>query len=152
MSPRRAVRLIRRKKWWVVVLAAVLWLAREYPDRLPWLKTASNKPVAGQSEATAWRSGQMIQVHGTVIKLLPLDNQGSRHQRWLMRVPGRQKSLLVAHNIDLAPMVPLRSGDSLSLYGQFEDNAKGGIVHWTHHDPAGRHAHGWIEHRGKKYQ
>ncbi len=99
----------------------------------------------------AWRSGQMVQFGGKVYKLLPTDNRGSRHQRWLMQVPGREKTILVAHNIDLAPPVPIEPGDHLIVYGQYEANKKGGVVHWTHKDPKNRRAGGWIKHEGKQY-
>jgi hypothetical protein len=31
-------------------------------------------------------------------------------------------------------------------------NAQGGMVHWTHHDPEGRHVAGWLKHNGRIYQ
>ena len=61
-------------------------------------------------------------------------------------------TVLIVHNIDLAPRVPLQVGDSVSLRGDYVWNDRGGLVHWTHHDPAGRHIPGWIEHRGRRYQ
>ena len=33
-----------------------------------------------------------------------------------------------------------------------EWNEQGGIIHWTHHDPDGRHLPGWIKHNGRTYQ
>ena len=80
------------------------------------------------------------------------DLKGSRHQRFLLRLSNDQ-TLLVAHNIDLAPRIDgLRVGDSVSFYGEYEWNDEGGVIHWTHHDPAGRHADGWLRHEGRMYQ
>lgn len=95
-------------------------------------------------------SGFMTTVEGTVAKLLPDDREGSRHQRFLLRVEGAPRSLLVAHNIDLAERVPVERGDRLRLRGQFEWNEKGGVLHWTHRDPEGRHPGGWIEIEGRR--
>ncbi len=97
----------------------------------------SNRQVAGQ---------------GTVVKLLADDNDGSRHQRFIVRLDSGQ-TLLMSHNIDLAPRIDaLRAGDTVAFYGEYEWNPKGGVIHWTHHDPQGRHPAGWIRHDGRTYQ
>jgi hypothetical protein len=95
-----------------------------------------------------------IQVGGSgeVIIILPDDNQGSRHQRFIIELNSGQ-TLLIAHNIDIAPIITdLNLGDLINFYGEYEWNSKGGVVHWTHHDPSGSHESGWINHGGKLYQ
>ena len=54
--------------------------------------------------------------------------------------------------IDLAKRVPVERGDTIEFRGEYEWNEKGGVVHWTHHDPQDRHDHGWIEFEGRRYQ
>ena len=97
------------------------------------------------------RSATQVRGAGTVIRVLSDDNDGSRHQRFILRIASGE-SLLIAHNIDLAPRVAgLKVGDTVSFYGEYEWNDRGGVIHWTHDDPQGRHVTGWIEHNGKRY-
>lgn len=98
------------------------------------------------------RSNQQVEGQGTVIKLLADDNRGSRHQRFVIRLPSGQ-TVLIAHNIDLAAKIEnLQLGDLLAFFGEYEWSEKGGTVHWTHRDPARRHADGWLKHNGAIYQ
>ena len=98
------------------------------------------------------RSDLQIEGEGTVLKLLADDNRGSRHQRFIIRLDSGQ-TLLVAHNIDLAPKIEnLKVGDKISFLGEYEWNNKGGTLHWTHRDPRGRHVAGWIKHAERVYQ
>lgn len=99
-----------------------------------------------QRQSKVW-----VEVQGNAVRLLPDDNDGSRHQRFILKIASG-RTLLVAHNIDLAPRVPLSANDALSLRGRYEWNEKGGVLHWTHHDPNGRIAGGWIEYQGKRYE
>ncbi len=88
-----------------------------------------------------------------VVKILPDDNKGSRHQRFLVKAYDESMpTILVAHNIDLSPRVPLDLGDEILIRGRYEYNEKGGVLHWTHHDPNGYIKGGWIMHNGKRYQ
>lgn len=96
-------------------------------------------------------SGVMLEAAGVVVKLLPDDNEGDRHQRFIIKLPSG-RTVLVAHNIDLAPYVPLEELDIVEIKGQFEWNDRGGVLHWTHHDPGGWHEDGWIRHEGSIYQ
>ncbi len=99
----------------------------------------------------AQRSDLWIEAGGRVQRVLADDSEGSRHQRFIVRLPN-DHTVLIAHNIDLAQRVPLKAGDPVSFYGEYEWNDRGGVVHWTHHDPRGRRDGGWIEHKGTVYR
>ncbi|GGP86492.1 DUF3465 domain-containing protein [Shewanella ulleungensis] len=89
---------------------------------------------------------------GEVIKVLADDLKGSRHQRFILKIASGT-TLLVAHNIDLAPRINgLNVGDSVEFHGVYEFNNKVGVIHWTHHDPRGQHPGGWLKHNGNVYQ
>ena len=118
----------------------------------------SNRPAKGDADAQIEHafanrlSDLQVRVAGRVERLLPDDREGSRHQRFILRLASG-RTLLVAHNIDLAPRVDgLQKGDRLELYGEYEWNRQGGVIHWTHRDPRGNHAHGWIKHQGRRYE
>lgn len=97
-------------------------------------------------------SDVQVEGQGKVIRLLSDDVSGSRHQRFIVRLASGQ-TLLISHNIDIAPRVAgLKVGDTVRFYGEYIWNAKGGLIHWTHHDPQGRHVAGWIIHNGKTYK
>jgi Protein of unknown function (DUF3465). len=55
---------------------------------------------------------------------LPDDEQGSRHQRFILRLASG-RTLLVAHNIDLAPRIDgLQVGDQVAFSGEYIGIAK----------------------------
>ena len=98
------------------------------------------------------QSNFFVESKGRVIKILPDDLKGSRHQRFILELPHGQ-TILVAHNIDIAPRVnDLNIGDEVYFFGEYEHNSQGGVVHWTHHDPQYKKVGGWLEHKGMKYQ
>ncbi len=107
---------------------------------------ASNNPSAFDSKIEqAYKNRQsdvQVQGLGKVIRILPDDNKGSRHQRFILKLANGQ-TLLIAHNIDLAAKITsLSTGDQVESFGANEWNNKGGVVHRTHHDPRGRHVGG----------
>ena len=97
------------------------------------------------------RSGVWVEVDGRVTRLLADDNEGSRHQRFIIALDSGH-TVLVAHNIDLASRVPLQQDSSVRLRGRYEWNDRGGVIHWTHHDPDGSSAGGWVRHGDTVYR
>ena len=120
------------------------------------VRETSNEVQAGLEQIeTAFQNRQsdvQVLAEGVVDRIISDDNEGSRHQRFIVELASGH-TVLIAHNIDLAPRVDaLREGDAVKFYGEYEWNPQGGVIHWTHHDPAGRHKGGWIEHDGKRYE
>lgn len=98
------------------------------------------------------QSNVQVKGNGIVTRILSDDNQGSKHQKFILKLPSGH-TILIAHNIDLAPRINAISvGDIVQFYGEYEWNKKGGVVHWTHRDPNRRHIGGWLRHNGKVYQ
>ncbi|MDH3612028.1 MAG: DUF3465 domain-containing protein [Gammaproteobacteria bacterium] len=121
---------------------------------IPDLPTSNARPISAQPSPRSeqWRSGQQVRGSGMVIRILSDDNEGDRHQRFILELSSG-RTLLVAHNIDLAQRISsLSTGDTVAFYGEFETSAQGGVIHWTHHDPNGRHVAGWLDHEGRRYQ
>lgn len=120
-----------------------------------WLRDTANNSNSDQVLAVAFGNRQSdIQVKGggKVTRILADDNDGNRHQRFIVQLASGQ-TLLIAHNIDLATRVsPLEIGDHIEFNGEYEWNSRGGVIHWTHHDPQGIHVSGWLKHDGNIYQ
>ncbi len=58
----------------------------------------------------------------------------------------------VIDNVTIAPRVPARPGDSVTVAGELiHPRGQPPIVHWTHHDPAHRHPDGFVALNGRVY-
>ncbi len=112
-------------------------------------ETAGETKIVEAYEAR--RSDLIVQASAKVIALLPDDTTGIQHQKMLLKLPSGL-TLKLAHNIDLADRVPAKRGDTVEFRGEYEYTEKGGVIHWTHHDPRGRHEGGWIKWNGKTYE
>jgi len=140
-----------------LVLAAVYFGAKQtgfIPQGREASTSASTDIAVSTLEAAYEHQQSNVQVRGSgrVSTVLADDNDGSRHQRFIVRL-GSGQTVLIAHNIDLASRVDsLAVGDTVQFYGEYEWNSKGGVVHWTHRDPEHRHVDGWIKHKGRMYQ
>jgi hypothetical protein len=165
LRTRRPARHLRRYSpaALALLLALAIWQGLEErsgaapraPGARPDTASASLASDAARILAAAYREGRSdVQVQGTgrVVKVLADDTRGSRHQRFILELTSGQ-TVLVAHNIDLAPRIDgLARGDVVGFHGEYEWNDRGGVLHWTHHDPRGAHIGGWLEHRGRRYE
>lgn len=143
------------KKLILLVLAVVLicGFVQAQDTSIPEFSTWSQSADSTLQNAYKNRQSDLqVRGEGVVTKILRDDLKGSRHQRFILKL-GSGQTLLVAHNIDLAPRIDgLGTGDTVEFYGEYEWNSKGGVIHWTHHDPDGRHIGGWLKHEGITYQ
>ena len=98
------------------------------------------------------KSNIQVQSQGRVVAVLKDDNDGSRHQKFILELK-HGLTVLVAHNIDLSPRLDgLKKGEIVEFYGEYEYSHQGGVLHWTHHDPQKKHADGWLKYKGRTYQ
>ncbi len=75
----------------------------------------------------------------------------ARHEAFTCRTADGV-ALEIVDNIDLAPPIAVVPGDRISVRGELVGARDGlPVVHWTHHDPAGRHPDGWIDLAGRRY-
>jgi hypothetical protein len=142
----------------VVLFAGYTFFSSQHSSTLNEVRFSISEQSTGKSDAviakafSSHESNLQVSGQGVVTRLLPDDNNGSRHQKFIIKLSSGQ-TLLIAHNIDLAPKIgSLREGDSVQFYGEYEWNEKGGVLHWTHRDPNGSHVAGWLQHQGQRYQ
>ena len=141
----------------IAIAAALAWWGTRERAAQPSAHTTA--PAAWQQlgdpvQAAFLARSRDVQVEseGTVERILPDDTNGARHQRFILKGPSG-RTVLVAHNIDLAPRVEgLERGARVVFNGEYEWNERGGVIHWTHRAPRGDHRAGWIEYRGRRYQ
>ena len=89
-------------------------------------------------------SNIQIKGEGIVTSILNDDLVGRKHQRFVLEL-AHHKTVLVLNNIDIFPrLAPLEIGDRVEFYGEYIWNRHGGVLHWTHYDPRGIHADGYV--------
>ena len=135
-----------------LIIVALAWLGCDYAAQPSnYDQVAADDGAIGRAFKNR-TSNVQVEGEGEVTRILADDLDGSRHQRFIVRLASGQ-TILVAHNIDIAPRVAeLQKGDSVRFYGEYIWNEQGGKVHWTHKDPNGKHVAGWIKHNGQTYQ
>lgn len=85
-----------------------------------------------------------------VTKILPDDNSGLKHQKWVVRL-SNGKQMQAVYNLDMCPRVQIKVGDKIAMGGQFIWTGGGGLLHWLHHDPRGNRPDGYVYANGRYY-
>lgn len=126
--------------------AAKSFQAAGYASQAQALQALKRKKQADGPSTAANKDWKVVT--GTVTELLPDDNNGSRHQHFLFKVGN--KTIKTAHNIDLAPYVPVKVGDEIEVKCEYIKSKPYDVAHWTHYDPRGGEG-GYIKLNGKVY-
>ena len=95
----------------------------------------------------------LVTLEGTVLSQ-PHYFYGSRthceHEEFTFSTP--RGPVDVIDNVGIAPPVQVQPGERVQVRGEMvAREGRPPIVHWTHHDPAGRHPDGFIRLRGREY-
>ena len=101
------------------------------------------------------RSGDEVIVEGAIIRVLGTeDGVDGAHERFVIAVKSGsdERDVLVADNISIARAAPIKVGDDVTVKGELALDPSGPVIHWTHHDPRGRHVSGFIRDRGVIYE
>ena len=98
------------------------------------------------------RSYVEVTADGTVVTIFPDRSSSSGvHEQFVIRLSSGDITVDVEHNISIGKRVPVAMGDSVVVHGEYIWNSKGGLIHFTHHDPQGTHEGGYIKDNNSTY-
>lgn len=102
---------------------------------------------------TAQRSGTEVVAGGRVTRIYGVrPGRTSPHEGFLMRLDtGCNVVVRVEVNTDFTGEIPLSSNQHVIVKGEYEYYPLGGVIHWTHRDPRGRHENGYVDAGGTMY-
>jgi Protein of unknown function (DUF3465) len=117
---------------------------------------SSSEPNADVYDA--WREQRSyveVTAQGSAARIFGIRKGPSgAHEGFLLHLrgaAGHGLTVKVEDNIDITGPVPLQAGDDVELRGEYIYDPRGGIIHYTHHDPRGAHPPGYIRVRGRTY-
>ncbi|MGK2925446.1 MAG: DUF3465 domain-containing protein [Lysobacterales bacterium] len=122
---------------------ALLWQSRPGYQIVPGFMTV-------QDAYRYHQTGIMAEVTGTVARVLVADKEDTRNQKFIIRLTNGQ-SLLVLHDQVSGDRVPVKVDDTVLVRGEYQWSETGGTLRFTQRDYSPRRMHGWIEHKGRRY-
>jgi Protein of unknown function (DUF3465) len=106
----------------------------------------------------AWsmhRSYVQVTATGSVARVLGTRlGPSGMHEGFLLHLrgaEGRGLTVRVEDNVDITGQIPLQPGDDAVVRGEYIYDPRGGLIHYTHHDPRGRHPSGYIRVNGRLF-
>lgn len=96
------------------------------------------------------QSDLMVEVTGEVIRVIDQAKNNPKHQEFQMRLPTGQL-LLVVHRNDSNEWIPLAANDMVVVRGRYLWSEMGGIIRDTQRDSSMERMHGWVKHKGERY-
>lgn len=102
---------------------------------------------------SAQRSGVEVVAQGSVTRVLGVQaGRSSPHEGFLLRLDsGCAIVVRVEVNTDFTGTIPFSIGQRVLIKGDYEYYSRGGVIHWTHRDPRGRHENGYVDVNGTMY-
>lgn len=99
-------------------------------------------------------SRQEVLARGTIAGMLgEAQGRSGVHEGYMVQLDGRCDLLVrIETNVGITGPIPLHRGEPVIIKGEYEYTATGGVIHWTHHDPSGRHVNGYVQAAGKFYR
>jgi len=120
---------------------------------VPACAPATPDNAAVERDYAQQRSAVEVTAQGVVTSVLADDTGPSgTHQRFIIRLTGTTQTVLVDNNVTIGRRAPVAPDDDVIVHGEYVWNDQGGLIHFTHHDPAPAHEGGWIELNGTRYQ
>ena len=92
----------------------------------------------------------MVETEARVVLLLPDIDDLGKFQEFKIELENGHV-LRVLHDLEQADRVPVAVSKRIRLRGEYDWSVDGGVIHWTHDDPAGQREGGWIEYQERTY-
>ena len=97
------------------------------------------------------RNVHFVEGDGVVVtQILPDDNEGLPHQKFMIQLSNGSKMLAV-YNTDMGSRIPLKVGQKISIGGEFKMTDIGPLIHWLHRDPRHQRPDGYVTCNGVRY-